>query len=112
MDFDRIQSKLNDAFQELMEEEGVERITDEQAARWPLDTRARPQRMYTNGEVLCVPSNYIRMLDYYGGFEYVGAEHRMQVGEWVIFSNEDSRVAQVIDEMLEGATEEEEECAM
>jgi len=113
MNFDRIQTKMNDAFQELMEEEGIEQITDEQAGRWPLDPRARPYHMHTDGEVLCVPTNCIRMLDYYGGFEYVDADHRMQVGNWVVFSNECSRVAQVINAMLGIVTEEEdEECAM
>lgn len=108
MSYESIQNAIDDAFQHMMEEECIDPITKEQAARWPLDNRARPFRMHTDGQVLCVPVQYVRSLDYYGGFEYVDADHRMQVGNWVIFSNESPRVAEVIDVMLTHIEDEEE----
>lgn len=96
--FEQIQYHMNQEFEELMQSKGIREATDEQKANWPLDRRAMPRRMLISGEVLVVPDGSdIRMLDYYGGFEYVEESCRMQVGSWVVFSNECSRVAQVLD---------------
>ena len=107
MRFEQLQYKMNEAFQELMEEEGLEQLTDEQMARWPIDPRARPYHMHANEHMLCVPESQRRMLDYYGGFEYVGDDHRMQVGNWIVYSTEDDRVRQVVERMLDIESEEE-----
>ena len=107
MRFEQMQDKMSEAFQELMEEEGLEQLTDEQMARWPLDRRAMPYRMHANEHMLCVPAPSCRSLDYYGGFEYVGDDHRMQVGNWIIYSTEDSSVRQVVERMLDTESEEE-----
>lgn len=96
--FEQIQYHVNQEFEELMRSKGVREATDEQKANWPLDQRALPRRMLIGEEVLVVPAGSdLRMLDYYGGFEYVEEYCRMQVGNWVVFSNECSRVAEVLD---------------
>lgn len=101
MDLERLQYRMNETFQDMMEEEGMEALTDEQMARWPLDPRARPYHMHANKHLLCVPDNHRRSLDYYGGFEYVGEDDRMQVGNWIVYSTNDERVAQVVEAMLD-----------
>jgi hypothetical protein len=47
-------------------------------------------------------------LSYYGGFEYVGRGHKVTVGDYVIYSNEDSRVSNLIGNLL-GVGENEDE---
>lgn len=39
-----------------------------------------------------IASSAPRMLDYYGGFEYVDAEHITQVGTWKVYSTDCERV--------------------
>ena len=34
-----------------------------------------------------------RLVDYYGGFEYVGIEFITQVGTWKVYSTDDERIA-------------------
>lgn len=72
-------------------------VTDEQKERWPLDPRAMPYKMFVAEDVLIVPKEYIRELDYYGGFEYVRAEHRVELGEYTLFDADDERVAEVVE---------------
>jgi exo-beta-1,3-glucanase (GH17 family) len=48
-------------------------------------------------------------LPYYGGFEYVDKEHKVTVGNYVIYSNEDSRVSNLIDNLLGVGEDEEDE---
>ena len=44
-------------------------------------------------------------LDYYGGFEYVDPDHVKQYGDYVMYSSEDSRVAEVIDSIVDSFEE-------
>ena len=37
-----------------------------------------------------------RLLDYYGGFEYVDSEYIQQVGGWTLYSIEDGRVLEAM----------------
>jgi DNA-binding PadR family transcriptional regulator len=48
-------------------------------------------------------------LPYYGGFEYVGKEHKTTVGDYVIYSNEDSRVNELINNLLGNVGDEDED---
>jgi len=72
-------------------------VTDEQKEKWPLDPRAMPYKMFIAEDVLIVPKEHIRYLDYYGGFEYVRAEHRVELGEYTLFDAGDERVAEVVE---------------
>lgn len=56
-----------------------------------LDTRA-VSRLYVNRDCIAVHSYNDRTLQYYGGFEYVDKEYRKELGEYVIYLAEDSRV--------------------
>jgi hypothetical protein len=41
-----------------------------------------------------------RALQYYGGFEYVGKEHRYEMGDYVFYSHEDKRVSDCLEHYL------------
>lgn len=59
------------------------------ATRFGLDQRC--------GHLLCGPdfiaSSAPRLVDYYGGFEYVDAAHVTLVGTWKVYSMDDERIA-------------------
>lgn len=56
-----------------------------------LDRRAA-YRLFITDEVIAVPKGDDRVLQYYGGFEYVDKEYRKELGDWVFYSAEDDRV--------------------
>lgn len=76
---------------------------------WPLDSRAKPRVAWVSKDIFVVESRSLRTLDYYGGFEYIGAENRSQYGNFVIFSAECERVQRVIAAIFEEDEEEDEE---
>lgn len=59
------------------------------ASKFGLDQRC--------GHLLCGPdfiaSSAPRLVDYYGGFEYVDAAHVTLVGTWKVYSMDDERIA-------------------
>lgn len=57
-----------------------------------LDRRAG-YRFYVNDEILAVTKDDDRVLQYYGGFEYVDKHCRTEIAGWVFYSAEDDRVA-------------------
>ena len=61
-----------------------------------LDERAIGE-FYYNLECIVIPEENRQRLDYYGGFEYVNPDHVKQYGDYVMYSAEDGRVAEVID---------------
>ena len=61
-----------------------------------LDERAIGQ-FYYNLDCIVIDASYRQRLDYYGGFEYVNSDYVKQYGDYIIYSAEDSRVADVID---------------
>lgn len=70
-----------------------------------LDNRSA-NRLWIDSECIAVELRYDRSLQYYGGFEYIDAEYRTQVGDYVFYSSEASRVADLI-ETWESTKEEE-----
>ena len=49
----------------------------------------------------CIITRNARLLEYYGGFEYVNRENVTSIGEWTIYFREnDSRVGNAIDIIL------------
>jgi hypothetical protein len=53
--------------------------------------------IYINEEYIAVDKFKAGTLDYYGGFEYVDKDHRREMGDFVFYSRESSRVADHID---------------
>ena len=61
-----------------------------------LDARAGAT-IWIDGDWIIVHQNYDRVLQYYGGFEYVEPSCRQVMGNYVLYSAEDERVAECID---------------
>ena len=77
---ERVLKMLNDEYEETQDLE-----------RLGLDHRSA-YTVFVSNEGIVVHANQDRMLQYYGGFEYVDKEYRMVLGDWVFYSSEDSRV--------------------
>ena len=61
-----------------------------------LDPRAG-YKIYVSEDCLVVSKSNAGDLNYYGGFEYIAPEYRMELGNYVIYLAEDDRVAACID---------------
>jgi hypothetical protein len=69
-----------------------EQMTEVQAEDVGLDRRAA-HRLHVAKDTIAVRKDQDGGLQYYGGFEYVEKEYRMEMGEWVFYFAEDERVA-------------------
>ena len=70
-----------------------------------LDRRAA-YTIWVDEDVLIVRKSEDRTLQYFGGFEYVDASARMECGDYVIYSDSDSRVYDCLDYYNETVEEE------
>ena len=61
-----------------------------------LDYRAA-STVWIDDDALIVLKSQDRTLQYYGGFEYIDSEYRMEVGKYVIYTSESSRVRDCFD---------------
>jgi hypothetical protein len=61
-----------------------------------LDRRAA-YRLWVNDDCIIVDKGNDRTLQYYGGFEYVDKEYRIEMGDYVIYLSDDDRVQGHID---------------
>lgn len=73
-----------------------------------LDNRAG-YRLYvsTDEELVAVKKSHDRTLQYYGGFEYVDADYRKEVGDYVIYEAYDNRVQDCLERFAEYESESE-----
>jgi hypothetical protein len=53
--------------------------------------------LWVDEDAIIVTKNEDRTLQYYGGFEYVDKNARMECGDYVIYSDSDSRVYDCLD---------------
>ena len=68
------------------------------ANRLGLDPRCG--KVFVSPDCIAVYKGSDRALQYYGGFEYVDKEFRHEMGDYVFYSYEDSRVQDHLDEYL------------
>lgn len=71
-------------------------MTKTNAESLGLDPRAG-YSLFVNGECIAVRAYNDRLLQYYGGFEYIDQEDRREVGDWVFYMSESDRVADCLD---------------
>jgi|TARA_R110000851_G_scaffold13665_3_gene46562 hypothetical protein len=69
-----------------------EQMTEVKADDVGLDRRAA-HRLWVTEDTIAVSKDVDRGLQYYGGFEYVDKEYRMEMGDWVFYFADDERVA-------------------
>jgi hypothetical protein len=92
-DFDSTLDMI-DAVNEVVERNIRTNFTQASADQLGLDIRCGRINIDENDQVIAVPNHNIRMLDYYGGFEYIKeGEGRVTVGDWTFFTTESDRVA-------------------
>ena len=65
-----------------------------------LDRRAA-YRVWVDEDAIIVSKDQDRTLQYYGGFEYVEARARIECGDYVIYTNDDQRVADCLEQYYE-----------
>jgi hypothetical protein len=102
--FDQMIARVNEVVEEALEEAQEVSATD-----LGLDRRASWDSLFVTQEFIAVPLPQDRSMQYYGGFEYVNADHRTQVGDWVFYSSESGRVRGHLANVFEDLQEEEEE---
>jgi hypothetical protein len=71
----------------------VGKMTEVSANQLGLDPRAFWGYAYVDESAIVVTKEQTRLLDYYGGFEYVDKDYRREVGDYVFYLAEDDRVA-------------------
>lgn len=87
MDWDTIQDALSEVDQQI-----ADAVTPHKAEDAGLDRRCG--MIYLGEDFLATRDR--RLLDYYGGFEYVDPECIQQVGGWTLYSADDDRVLQAM----------------
>lgn len=97
MDFYEMLDAVNSTIESFIAD-NTERVSPEEMG---LDKRAG-YKLFVNEDVIAVDKSRDRGLQYYGGFEYVEAEYRTELGEYVFYSVGDERVQEHIQKWLEG----------
>jgi len=89
MTFDELKNRLDELAEELISD-----ATKTNARTFGLDERAGHQLWLTEAQdAIVVTKHNDRSLQYYGGFEYVDKECRLECGDYVVYWAEDERVA-------------------
>ena len=79
----------------------VENMMSEAKGKWlvpsavGLDHRCG-SKIYLSTDFAVIDAGCARTYDYYGGFEYIAPEHRMQMGDYVVFDSDASRIADLV----------------
>lgn len=87
-----LQNQIRNLVDEYFEDSGAVRVSAEAVG---LDHRAG--YVFVSTEEGWIASMNTRTLEYYGGFEYIGEEYRVTVGEITFYSSDHSRVADAIE---------------
>jgi hypothetical protein len=96
--------ELDDKINTMVESYVADECKEGDSKKTGLDERAFGLFWY-NFDCIVIPADRRQRLDYYGGFEYVEPEHVKQYGEYVIYSAESERVADVIDSIVDSFEE-------
>ena len=90
-DFDSTLDMI-DAVNEVVER-NIRKFDQVPASDLGLDIRCGRVLVDMVDEVIAVPNHNIRMLDYYGGFEYIKeGDGRVTVGDYTFFTSDNERV--------------------
>ena len=87
-----LQEQIECMVDQYFEDSGAQRVSAEAVG---LDARAG--YLFISTEEGWIASRNTRSLEYYGGFEYIGEEYRVTVGEITFYSSDHSRVADALE---------------
>ena len=102
MDLDTVCDRVN-----ALAEEFIATLTKVTAKDIGLDIRSGYE-LFVGDDCIAVSQSRNRSLAYYGGFEYVDSEHRVEIGNYVIYKSESRRVREHIN-TYKGIVENEDE---
>ena len=87
-----LQEQIECIVDQYFEDASAQRVSAEAVG---LDARAG--YVFISTEEGWIASRNTRSLEYYGGFEYIGEEYRVTVGEITFYSSDHSRVADALE---------------
>ena len=87
-----LQEQIEQMVDQYFEDSSVIRVSAEAVG---LDARAG--YIFISTEEGWIASRNTRSLEYYGGFEYIGADYKVTVGEITFYSEDHSRVADALE---------------
>jgi len=87
-----LQEKIEQEVAQYFEDADAQKVSAEAVG---LDARAG--YLFISTEEGWIASRNTRSLEYYGGFEYIGEEYRVTVGEITFYSEDHSRVADALE---------------
>ena len=87
-----LQQEIDKMVDQYFENASAVRVDAEEIG---LDSRAG--YVFLSTEEGWVASRNTRSLEYYGGFEYIGEDYKVTVGEMTFYSEEHSRVADALE---------------
>ena len=94
MNFDDMIDRVNDLVEDYIQDNTVNVTAD----KLGLDIRAGYSLFIdTDSNVIGVRASNVRMLDYYGGFEYIDGRNREAIGDYVFFTCGSERVQDCFD---------------
>ena len=85
-----LQDIINE-FELSVEEHVIKNMLQVSADELGLDKSAA-HRLYISDEGIVVPKSLDRTLQYYGGFEYIEEAYRVDLGEYVLYTDSSERV--------------------
>jgi len=87
-----LQEQIEQMVDQYFEDASAQRVSAEEVG---LDHRAGS--VFVSVEEGWIASRNTRSLEYYGGFEYIGEDYRVTVGEITFYSSDHSRVADALE---------------
>jgi hypothetical protein len=89
--------RVNEMAQEMLDEMVADGDAQfKSATDLGLDGRASWDKLIVSADFIAIKKDADRNMQYYGGFEYVNKSFRKEIGEYVFYMAEDSRVSQHI----------------
>ena len=91
---------LADEVQDMVERQvaGMRRVS---ASDLGLDNRCGFAYVDEDMECIVVDDSRARSFNYYGGFEYIDAEDKRQLGDYTIYCNTSERVSDALESLME-----------
>ena len=89
-----LQEQIDNLIDQYLEDSDAVRVSAEAVG---LDHRAGYVFVSTEEGWIAAVAGNVRCLEYYGGFEYIGEEHKVIVGAITFYSSDHSRVADAIE---------------
>lgn len=101
MDVYDLKEQIEQMCQQAFEADGAKLLTEELVERTNVDVRAIAiDSLYIHELYIAVPKRFVKMWNYYGGFEYVDNEYVTDLGPWVVYSAAAKRIQDVITRVL------------